>query len=362
MVRKFLSTLTVCLVALASLGYMAVSAEYTGTPYGGTAPQVKGDGTVTTIQMEHFDVGGKGIAYDTESTTKVTSGAHAFRPETEIPFWDRGIYYGGYWSWTNYTVNVSESGKYLLKASLISDGSTLNKFYVKANDADLLPNSQSWSTNNVYAISTLGTIELNAGVNVITFGTKAKTGYLLIDRLMLERATPSPYKDLNISGTASSRIWASYYDNGGLFNAETNPDGAYYTNATGSNSVRSEDKTAWHGTDIWKMVFWQNWFTKYTAKVEKPGFYDVSLNYSTGNANAYASLKLYVDDVCVLDTVQSAITLCSVEQKDISLGTIEITDPKATIKVESTAGSALIWRYLDFSEAVSIFTVSGSEV
>ncbi len=79
-----------------------------GTPFNGTAPTVP-----ATIEAEHYDNGGEGIAYHDADANNI---GQAFRPDEGVDLQPIGGGFAVYWitsgEWIEYTFQVNESGLY----------------------------------------------------------------------------------------------------------------------------------------------------------------------------------------------------------------------------------------------------------
>jgi probable HAF family extracellular repeat protein len=137
------------------------------TPFGGTPWPVPG-----TIQAEHFDEGGAGVAY--RDTTSGNSGG-AYRA-TDVDIQHTSDAGGGYnvgWmsagEWLGYTVSVAEAGIYTLTARVASTDNGA-RFHIEANGVDVsgpltMPDTggyQRWQ-------DVLATVTLPAGVQQLRF-------------------------------------------------------------------------------------------------------------------------------------------------------------------------------------------------
>jgi hypothetical protein len=142
-------------------------------PYNGIASVIPG-----IIQVEHFDVGGNGVAYN-DAATGNTGGA-TFRTDEDVDLencTDAGAGYNLGFStageWLEYTVNVQTAGNYDLDLRLACSGTgrtvsvTMDGTSIAANVA--VPNTAGWQTWQTVSVSN---IALTAGQKVmrITIG------------------------------------------------------------------------------------------------------------------------------------------------------------------------------------------------
>lgn len=121
-------------------------------PYGGTAHPIPG-----TIQFEHFDVGGNGVAYYDDSPGTSVQNPPDYRTDEDVDIEecsdDGGGYNIGYATvgeWLEYTVNVQTAGVYklTLRVACNGDGRTVslstNGSPIASNVA--IPNTGGWQT------------------------------------------------------------------------------------------------------------------------------------------------------------------------------------------------------------------------
>ncbi len=142
------------------------------SPFGGTAVSLPG-----TIEAEHFDEGGEGVAY------------HDLDPVNHgTPYRNTGVDLngttdagGGYtlgWTyageWLEYTVNVPTAGTFDLQARVASNGNG-GRFHVAVDGVDrsgqlTIPNTGSWSN---FTTLTKSSITLSAGQHVVRLALDA---------------------------------------------------------------------------------------------------------------------------------------------------------------------------------------------
>jgi hypothetical protein len=206
------------LVLAASIGLLAAKSARAAIPatYAGTAafggqtctaiactPQRKGMPTEIPgrLEFENVDLGGYGVAFKVDHYDNTVSGAD-YRPGEKIPnvcclnckgivdkYPDGGIYpssanpHGYYigWAhpvdWTKFTVNVLQGGMYKVTTTVASQPATI-QISLWSNDVRKIPDAASTTpflklpgTNNyhIWAYFELGTIQLDAGLQVIQF-------------------------------------------------------------------------------------------------------------------------------------------------------------------------------------------------
>ncbi len=144
---------------------VTVNVHVPQTPYEGDPYMIPGK-----IEMEKYDLGGSGIAYsDAEEENK---GDATFRTSdgVDVVLCDGGMALGytNQGEWTEYTVNVTRSGKYDWSARVAS-GSDNSAFHVEMDGKDVtgkisIPNGSDWDT---YSIIKGETSELEEGKHVM---------------------------------------------------------------------------------------------------------------------------------------------------------------------------------------------------
>jgi hypothetical protein len=122
------------------------------TPFYGTPFNISTSST-TTIQMEDFDKGGEGIAYHDSSASNI-GGYYRLLEGVDIKPANDGT--TGYrlsdvtaGEWTEYTINVAQSGAYTLDFRVVSPASGA-RFHAEVDGANVtgslaLPNTGSWT-------------------------------------------------------------------------------------------------------------------------------------------------------------------------------------------------------------------------
>ena len=157
-------------------------------PYGGTAHPIPG-----TIQFEHFDVGGNGVAYYDDSPGTSVPNPPDYRTDEDVDIEecsdDDGGYNIGYATageWLEYTVNVQTAGVYTLtlRVACDGDGRTVS---VSSNGAPIaenveIPNTGGWQTWQDVVIED---VVLQAGEQVIRITIGAQN-YVNLNYMTLE--------------------------------------------------------------------------------------------------------------------------------------------------------------------------------
>ena len=153
-------------------------------PYNGTIHQIPG-----TIQAEHFDVGGNGIAYSDDSPGSAVTPVVNFRTDEDVDIETCTDVGGGYnlgyttaGEWLEYTFNAS-SGSYMIdiRVACNGDGRTISLSIDEKNIASniVVPNTGGWQN---WSKVTVSDVNISAGKHVLrlTIGT---TSYVNINYL-----------------------------------------------------------------------------------------------------------------------------------------------------------------------------------
>ena len=201
------------------------------TPYSGTAIGLPG-----TIQAEHYDRGGEGIAY--HDTTAGNSGG-VFRSDN-VDLQTATDTGGGYkvksavaGEWLKYSVNVAAAGTYTLTVRVASAGAG-GRFHIEANGVDktgplTVPDTGGWQS---WRTLTKTGVTLAAGSQVLRFvmdsnGSSGITGnfnWIAVAAGGSTASTPYSGTPIALPGT----IQAENYDRGG--------EGIAYHDTTSGNS------------------------------------------------------------------------------------------------------------------------------
>jgi DUF1680 family protein len=160
-------------------------------PYGGTAWSIPG-----TIQFENYDIGGNSLAYNDASTGN--TGGAIFRTDEDVDLEnctdaDAGynIGYATAGEWLEYTVNVTNAGKYNItfRAACNGDDRTISLETDGESIANniAIPNTGGWQ---IWEDVTVENVTLEAGIQVfrITIGA---TDYVNLNYLnVISNSTP----------------------------------------------------------------------------------------------------------------------------------------------------------------------------
>ena len=176
-------------------------------PYGGTAVNVPG-----TIEAENYDEGGQGIGYsDTEEENRAeTAGSATYRDDdgidVEVGGAQTNIGYTNAGEWTNYTVEVTETGAYNIEfvvASGSADGGKsirLETIAPLTGDITVLgetgdfANTGGWGTYTTVSISG---VTLTAGTK--TLRANFTGGGTNLDKINVVSGVQAPFGPQNIA-------------------------------------------------------------------------------------------------------------------------------------------------------------------
>jgi len=135
-------------------------------PYGGTPVNIPG-----TIQAEHYNLGGEGIAYHDSENANQGGAYRTDGVDVQATTDAGGGYNVGYTAageWLNYLVNVTASGNYSFSFRTAGTGTT-SKVRMEVDGVDAsgdvaLPNTGGWQ---IWTTTTIGNVPLTAGVHKI---------------------------------------------------------------------------------------------------------------------------------------------------------------------------------------------------
>lgn len=139
-------------------------------PYGGTAHPIPG-----TIQFEHFDEGGNGVAYYDDSPGSSVPNPPNFRSDEDVDIENCSDVGGGYnigyataGEWLEYTSNVTITGIYTITLRVACNGTgrtvTLSSNGTTIANNVAIPNTEGWQT---WQDVTIQDVQLTAGIQQI---------------------------------------------------------------------------------------------------------------------------------------------------------------------------------------------------
>lgn len=149
---------------------VSVTVTVPQTPYKGTAKAIPGK-----IELEEYDEGGNGLAYNDGTPGSAVTPVVNFRTAEDVdiePCTDAGTGYNlGYTmagEWTEYTVNVAAAGTYNLTIRAASNGAgrtvSLSAKGVDVAKDIAIPNTEGWQTWQDVVVKD---VKLDAGVQVL---------------------------------------------------------------------------------------------------------------------------------------------------------------------------------------------------
>ena len=148
-------------------------------PFGGVAVDLEG-----TIEAENYDLGGEGVAYhdNEEENLAVTNGSAPYREDDgvdiEVGTATTHISHTNEGEWTNYTVNVLETGNYNFEFKVASGSAEGGKSIrlqsvnqstgvtTNLGETGNFPNTGGWTT---FTSRTISNVTLPAGSNTLRF-------------------------------------------------------------------------------------------------------------------------------------------------------------------------------------------------
>jgi hypothetical protein len=193
----------------------------TQSPYGGTVRNIPG-----TIEAEHYDLGGEGVAY--HDLTAGNSGSAFRTDDVDIEATtDAGTGYNVGWiqagEWLEYTVNVTTAGAYTLDVRVAST-SAGKTFHVEINNVNVsgtitVPNTGGWQN---WQTVTVSTSSLTTGQKVMKIAMDA--GDFNINKVVFSSGSnpppsvsiTSPSSGATFTAPASVTINANASDNGSI--------------------------------------------------------------------------------------------------------------------------------------------------
>jgi hypothetical protein len=255
----------------------------TPTPYSGTAIALPG-----TIQAEHYDRGGQGVAYF--DTTPGNESAVFRSDDVDLQIAeDTG---GGYklksaaaGEWLRYSVNVATAGTYTLTVRVTSNG-TGGAFHIEVNGVDktgtmTVPNTGGWQS---WQTLTKTGVTLAAGLQSVRLvmdsnGASGLTGnfnWIALSQAATTASTPYSGTPISVPGT----IQAENYDHGG--------EGVAYHDTTSGNSTglyRTDHVDLQYATDTGsgyktKDAVAGEWLN-YTVNVQTAGTYSIAIRVTS---------------------------------------------------------------------------------
>jgi beta-glucanase (GH16 family) len=158
--------------AVSSPGVITVDGSAASSPYGVAAAVIPG-----TVEMENYDLGGAGIAYNDADAGNTGNAYRSDNVDIEACTDNGGGYNIGWTAndeWLAYTVEVKQSGLYRFTARTASSAGG-GKFHIEIDGADVtgvlsVPSTGGWQT---WAPVSSGSVPLQAGVHTMKFSINA---------------------------------------------------------------------------------------------------------------------------------------------------------------------------------------------
>jgi len=197
----------------------------TQSPYGGTVRSIPG-----TIEAEHYDLGGEGIAYHDLTSGNAGNTFRTDNVDIEATT-DTGTGYNVGWiqagEWLEYTVNVTTAGTYSLQVRVAST-SAGKTFHVELDGVNIsgtitVPNTGAWQT---WQTVTVNTSSLSTGQKVLRI--VMDSGDFNINKLVFSTGSnppptvsiTSPANGATFTAPANITINANASDNGAVSKVE----------------------------------------------------------------------------------------------------------------------------------------------
>ncbi len=229
-------------------------------PYGGTPVEIAGSGS-TTLEAEHFNCGGEGLAYHDD--TSANDGNAEFRTDDGV---DIGTSSEGNvvndtrnGEWLTYTINVLEGGTYDLSIRAANSGATAT-FHMEIGDSDVtggvsVSNTGSASTFQWF---TKQGVELVAGPRVLKLFVDQQS--FNVNQLRITRSgTPLECSGDNEPSTVAAPVAKAVptFHSMGLYYQTAKPSNCTTTDNSGCKvwmryRKACEPETAWRdGLPMW---------------------------------------------------------------------------------------------------------------
>jgi len=269
--------------------------------YNGTVHSIPG-----TIQLEHFDVGGNGIAYLDNTPGSAVTPVVNFRTDEDVDIencTDAGAGYNiGYATageWLEYTVDVTKPGTYdlLLRVACSGDGRTLSVAMDGVNIAAnvAIPNTAGWQN---WQTVTVKDINLTTGQKFMRV-TMGATDYVNMNYVSFNLTKELKQEPYNATAhQIPGRLEAEHYDLGGerLALHETNADGN-----EGGATLRNDEvdieptQDAGGGYNVGYILNGE--WLEYTINVPAGGVYALDLRMAADGAGKTMHVQVDGEDV-----------------------------------------------------------------
>ncbi|MCA1566015.1 MAG: carbohydrate-binding protein [Acidobacteria bacterium] len=277
--------------------------EPTSTPYPSGVPQA----VPGTIQAEHFDIGGEGLAFHDAEAQNL---GYVFRVYEGVDIAgaddpDGGDYYVG-WAyageWLKYTVEVARTGSYTLAVrskGVLGAGGT---FHIEADGVDVtgpmqVPHSDTWQT------VTKAGVKLSGGRHVLRLVLDTPSAQVAVGNFNYIRVTEDHAALSGTALTVPGTIQVEDFDVGAQ-------GFAYFDNSAGNlgYQYRYTDVDIAITDDPAGGYYYVGWahageWLKYTIEVPQTGAYDIEARVA-GNFNVGGTFHIEFDGVNVTGPMQ----------------------------------------------------------
>lgn len=186
--------------AKATSAAVSITVTVQQSPYGGTAKPIPG-----TIQLEEYDEGGNGVAYNDGTAGSAVTPVVNYRTTEDVDVQtctDAGAGYNlGYTTageWTEYTVNVAAAGTYTMTLRVACDG-TGRTVSLSAKGVDVakdiaVPSTGGWQTWQDVVVKD---VKLDAGIQVLRL-TIGATDYVNLNYISFTSTSVIPTPTVGI--------------------------------------------------------------------------------------------------------------------------------------------------------------------
>ncbi len=323
-------------------------------PYNGTLHVIPG-----TIQLEHFDVGGNGFAYNDDSPGSQVTPVVNFRTDEDVDIetcTDVGAGYNVGWAtageWLEYSVDVKTAGTYDLDLRVAVDGTgrTLSVAMDGTNIASsiTIPNTTGWQTWQTVKVKD---INLTAGKKImrVTVGSTDYVNMNYVTFSLTKELKQEPFK-----GTAHlipGRIEAEEYDLGGegLAYHEANTNGNEGNATLRNDEVDIETIQDIDGTYNVAYILQGEWL-EYTINVPASGKYDLNARVAADGDGKLFHIEM--DGTDVTGPVNVPNTGGWQAWQTVSIKDINLTAGEHVMRIAFDA-SYMNLNYIEFSDVIT---------
>jgi hypothetical protein len=312
-----------------------------------------------TVQLEHFDVGGNGFAYNDDSPGSQVTPVVNFRADEDVDIetcTDVGAGYNiGYATageWLEYSVDVKTPGVYDLdlRVAVNGDGRTLSVAMDGTNIAGniVIPNTTGWQTWQTVKVKD---INLTAGKKImrITVGATDYVNMNYVTFTLTKELKQEPFK-----GTAHvipGRIEAEEYDLGGegLAYHEANANGNEGNVTLRNDEVDIESTQDIDGTYNVAYILQGEWL-EYTINVPVSGKYDLNARVAADGDGKLFHIEM--DGTDVTGPVNVPNTGGWQTWQTVSIKDINLTAGEHVMRIAFDA-SYMNLNYIEFSDVIT---------